>query len=568
MEKPRWTKERVLETIIEEHKKGADLRIRSIKDNNNLLWNAYHATIYNEFFTSWKTAVAAAGITLGKKRRWDKEKVKQKLLERKEKGKPLNYFAVYNEELGLSKAIRKHFGSHDEALKYCNINPKKVRKWSEHSKSEILKNIIIWYVKGMDLSASAVRKRKYSRKIYQSAVRESKFGSWENAVKSAGIDYERYRKMQRWSAKSVKEEILRRYENGEPLNAGSVPSALHQSGSRRFRSWGKAIAACGLDYKEIKLRTSMNLEEIVSEVKKLNAEGRDLSARAVAENKDIKIRRIYHHGKNKFGWEHVITQAGLDYDDIRKNTKPYTIEELKCIFHELEKDGRSLRAVDIMSNPEYRKYYSAASKRFESWESFLSAIGIDSSKYCNYTDWKEGKEVLNELKRLFSSGIVSGVRTKSQKLSTAIQKYYGSVEQAAKQAGLVCCESGKITKKIVDSNPDFYKIIHECNKDFIMNLAKRVYFWSGKKRMRTMPIEELNSEATVIFFDLVTKKPPKQDLRDFAYKPIFNALVKYNRSHFKESYFGDEKLLDWLDNKNNSETDTETDTFEIEDFEF
>ena len=66
--------------------------------------------------------------------------------------------------------------------------------------------------------------------------------------------------------------------------------------------------------------------------------------------------------------------------------------------------------------------------------------------------------------------------------------------------------------------------------------------------MKTLPIEELNSEATVVFFDVLTKKPMEAGLRDFAYKPVFNALVKYNQQHFKETYIDDERFLDWLNN--------------------
>lgn len=354
-----------------------------------------------------------------------------------------------------------------------------------------------------------------------------------------------------WTKERVLEVIIDLHKKGEPLNSASVPSSLYQAGYKFFGAWEKAISGCGLDYGKIKLSgVSLSLEDIIQEIKRLHERGENLSASTMEEHKALEVRRVYIQASLKFdgGWDEALTKAGLNPVDIIKRRKPCTLRELSELMSEAEKLGLSLRATDVLKNPEYNRYYQVAIRRFDSWEEFLDKIGIDSSKYCNRTDWKNGKEVLAELKRLFSSGIVSGIRKTSASLNQAALEYFGGIKNASKEAGLIFSRSGKITKKLIGEYPNFYKVMYECNKDFVSGIAKTVYFWSRKRGMKTLPIEELNSEATVVFFDVLTKKPMEAGLRNFAYKPVFNALVKYNQQHFKETYIDDERVLDWLNN--------------------
>lgn len=46
---------------------------------------------------------------------------------------------------------------------------------------------------------------------------------------------------------------------------------------KRFKSWGKAVKAAGIDYSKIKLRRNMNKAEIKREILKLYDSGEDLA---------------------------------------------------------------------------------------------------------------------------------------------------------------------------------------------------------------------------------------------------------------------------------------------------
>jgi hypothetical protein len=80
-----------------------------------------------------------------------------------------------------------------------------------------------------------------------SAARRT-FGSWSRAVIAAGIDPAKLRPNPAWTRERIVEEILLRALKREPLSAGSVqPRSLNYAGVRLFGKWTVALAAAGVD---------------------------------------------------------------------------------------------------------------------------------------------------------------------------------------------------------------------------------------------------------------------------------------------------------------------------------
>lgn len=112
------------------------------------------------------------------------------------------------------------------------------------------------------------------------AAAERIFGSWRDAIESCGLNYDEIRKYREWSSKKVIETIKTAFKNKEPLNSNYIQDnnrPLYMAALKRFKSWGEAVKAAGIDYKKIRLRRKMTREEIRQEILELYGKDVDLA---------------------------------------------------------------------------------------------------------------------------------------------------------------------------------------------------------------------------------------------------------------------------------------------------
>ena len=90
------------------------------------------------------------------------------------------------------------------------------------------------------------------------ATKRKHFGSWRAAIEAAGFNYGSIRRYQEWDEQAVITRLKELHAQGKDLNAKSMEEldiTLITAARRRFDSWDKALTAAGLDYKKIVLRT-------------------------------------------------------------------------------------------------------------------------------------------------------------------------------------------------------------------------------------------------------------------------------------------------------------------------
>jgi len=112
------------------------------------------------------------------------------------------------------------------------------------------------------------------------AAAERMFGGWQYAIESCGLDYEKIREYKRWSKEKVLDEIKRLKAEKHSLNSKTIQQTqrpLYLAALRRFKSWGNALEAAGLNYKKIRKRRRMTEDDIRKEILALAKKGTDLS---------------------------------------------------------------------------------------------------------------------------------------------------------------------------------------------------------------------------------------------------------------------------------------------------
>lgn len=114
--------------------------------------------------------------------------------------------------------------------------------------------------------------------IHAAAIRI--FGSWRDAIEACGLNYDEIRKYRQWSSEKILEEIKKLKKAKKPLNSVYIQNKhkpLYMATVKRFKSWGKAVHAVGIDYSKIRLRKCLSKAEIKEEILKLHRRKVDLA---------------------------------------------------------------------------------------------------------------------------------------------------------------------------------------------------------------------------------------------------------------------------------------------------
>ncbi len=182
---------------------------------------------------------------------------------------------------------------------------------------------------------------------------------------------------QRWDADALKEHILSRH-GIEPLNSYYYAThypAVYAAAERMFGSWGEAIAACGLDYDQIRKYKAWNKEKIVAEIRDRHAKAEPLNSQYIQQNN----HSLYMASLRAFGsWGNALRQAGVDYDKIRLRRRwdeTRVREAIISLYH----SGEDLAAPNMRMHYQYLLAAGAKKLGNGSWAMARTACGISEN---------------------------------------------------------------------------------------------------------------------------------------------------------------------------------------------
>lgn len=246
----RWSKEKIKSEIMKREKSGIPLNAGEVKRDDNKLFCAGI-----KYFGSWGGAIRAAGLKYsriikqqkGVKREfgeggsWSAEIIKQEIMNKHKKGERLNSYYIQINESRLFYAACEYFGGWKSAIESCGLDYSTIRRKSEnYTNSIILKKIVKFAEDGNSLNYSSAERRD-SVLLREALIR---FGSWENALKMAGIETEGIRLRKKWDKETVlneMEKFEKRYGIIKSYKLLQNNHALYKSALRHFGSIRCAI---------------------------------------------------------------------------------------------------------------------------------------------------------------------------------------------------------------------------------------------------------------------------------------------------------------------------------------
>lgn len=157
-------------------------------------------------------------------------------------------------------------------------------------------------------------------KLFKGAL--SCFGSWQNAIESADIDYTKILKRKEWIKQDILDEILKLHKQGMDISHKNIRQTrkdLIVAAENNFKSWAQAVNSSGIDYfKTVAINKNKfwTKEKIIEEIKKLYSSGNMLNSQSIQKSEN---RDLFDASKEKFGsWENAVNTSGLDYQKLSK----------------------------------------------------------------------------------------------------------------------------------------------------------------------------------------------------------------------------------------------------------
>jgi hypothetical protein len=236
--------------------------------------------------------------------------------------------------------------------------------------------------KGIPLNAKFID--SYNGSLRTAAKRI--YGTWENAIKEAGLNYDEIKKTKERNKENVIAELLEIYNSGSPINQNSLISdniALFSACVAQFGDYKTAVESCGLNYETIKKQESWNKEKVINILKNMQENNIPLNASHIQKENTHLYSAMYR----LFGsFRKAIAASGLNYNEIMK-VKHWTKDEIISSLLLRYKHGLPLNSTTL--EKENESLYTACRNFFGSYEQAINSANI------NYLEVREDIKMIN-----------------------------------------------------------------------------------------------------------------------------------------------------------------------------
>ncbi|MBV8756321.1 MAG: hypothetical protein JO257_03535 [Deltaproteobacteria bacterium] len=322
---------------------------------------------------------------------------------------------------GILFALYKYVGSLKRACRLARV-PIPARRffgepWDEDS--------VVEAIQAMHREGKSVAMSKVSPRLYNAGCKY--FGTWREAVETAGLDYDKVRLVREAYTKKEVIALLRRLAKKHPdmavFEANRHP---HGRAARKvFGSTARGIAAAGLkDWPVRRSHAPLSKKLVIQQLRARKRAGKHVYMRAV-QHEDP---RLWRSGIAQWGrWPRVLAAARLADDaPVRRAwSKKVILEHLR----DRQRRGLSLRMSFVAADDP--GLVQAASNYFGSYRDAAKHLGFDSARH----PWSR-KRVIEELRRRANGGTRVTIAMAGPALTLAAWRLFGKFSEACRAAGL------------------------------------------------------------------------------------------------------------------------------------
>ena len=353
--------------------------------------------------------------------KWNPEIVLDKIRELHRAGSRLDHSNMKRNHRILLWAANKYVGSWKDSIEAAGLDYNQIRLISEstqRSSKQVIEEITSLHRLNQPLNSNHTQ--KHNQALYQASLRY--FGSWGEAVKAAGFNYNQERKKKPYLPRSkecVITEIKSRLAIGKNLGGGFVfteDRGLYSAAKKAFpgnKSWEKALQAAGINLEKLPDPREVWTREIVLKtIQEYERKGKPLNSYFLNQNG---LGGLTGAGKRIFGsWKAAIEAAGLVYEKIQAVRHNYWTE--LTVVREIQTYAAMGKKLSLKSTQKERAdLIGGAIKCFGSWDRAVTAAGFNYKEHCKV---RSTKFWLNQLrpeayKELIRQNLTRRVKTNS-----------------------------------------------------------------------------------------------------------------------------------------------------------
>lgn len=342
---------------------------------------SYSRGRYEKVFDSWNNALREANLEIHKKMNITKSNLNRELLRlADELGRTPSYNDMTQHgEYGTS-TYERVFDSWNDALREVGleVNEKGLEE-RKIAKSTLCNELVRL---ADELGQTPIREDVRRHSEYSYSVYERRFGSWNNALREAGLEPRREKNIPK---STLRDEIVRLADELErtPSYNDMDQKGKYSAGTyeRKFNSWSEALRQSG--YEPIQ-EHKISREDLENELNDLAEQLGRTPAKSDMKRNECFSADAYIR---EFGsWSDALKQLG--YEPVQQHTIPR--EDLKDELDRLaEQLSHSPTSSDMRKNGEFST--DAYVAEFGSWNGALEQLGFETNTTVHYPDHLDHK---------------------------------------------------------------------------------------------------------------------------------------------------------------------------------
>ena len=191
--------------------------------------------------------------------RWTRKSIVAAIKKLHGAGVELNYATAEAQHLNLVRAAAWHFGTWRRAVEAADIDYESIGKYRRWDRERIVARIKELAAQGADLSWRSVSV-ELDPPLAAAALRPNGFNSWREAIAAAGLNINEVARYQLWDEERVVSDIKALHRARVALSSKAVQTdnqPLFCAARRRFGSWDGAIEAAGISTDDTRMRRSI-----------------------------------------------------------------------------------------------------------------------------------------------------------------------------------------------------------------------------------------------------------------------------------------------------------------------
>lgn len=193
-------------------------------------------------------------------RYWNRETIVAAIRAESRAGHDLSYTRTEKRVPSLIRAAERVFGHWASAVEAAGFDYESIRRYRKWSSDRVIARIQELHAKGEDLSWYNVS-TQLDPALAAASLQAGRFESWNEALRSAGLDPEQIARYRRWNVRMIQEELENLAKRGVSLDQQTLSKEAAALCAAVYRIGGGLVAQRERLFKRLNTKQGQEISE-------------------------------------------------------------------------------------------------------------------------------------------------------------------------------------------------------------------------------------------------------------------------------------------------------------------